>query len=696
MLKRRSRRLSGRRTETLRPEGVQPRQDFYNEFFQKSPIATALLDNRNDVLEINEAFHHLFGYSQEEARGQHLDTLIAYKEVVEEARRLTEDTIAGRVVTLETVRYSKSGEGIPVAILAYPVYDREQKVAVYATYADIRERLIYEKQLNTYSRILERSTEAVCIFSENGTINWVNRTFHELIGPYEEQWIETLQNLCVFRQEVYAEIMEALNAGQPWRGDVQATSLMGRQFPAWINAFSLGGDATGGSEHVILINDISDLRQKEERLDFLSYRDELTGLSNRSHFTEIFRTMVFSAGPETQIALLFIDLDDFKLINENNSHAAGDEILKYAAAILRSCLRDSDLLARYGGDEFVIAVSGQRADAIARRVVARIIEKLKMPLFINDLELSITVSIGIALYPQDGIDGNALIRHAEMAMYDAKRERKNSVQYFDPHIRSTVRDAFVIKNSLRNAIRDGELYLVYQPIVETESGRTMGLEALARWNSAKLGEIPPQRFIAIAEETHLISEIGSWVIQEACCQQMRLKEQGGPELLMAVNVSAIQLEDAGFPEVVAAAIRESGIDPRFLELEVTESIQAGNSDSCIAHLHQLKAMGVSISIDDFGTGYSSLAQLSQLPLDKLKIDRSFITTIQDSGTLIETIMAMASSLKLRVVAEGVETEAQYERLKALGCDYIQGYYFSRPLMPDALVMGVETHLKGQS
>lgn len=218
MMKRRSRRLSGKRIETLRPEGVQPRQDFYNEFFQKSPIATALLDNRNDVMEINEAFHHLFGYSQEEARGQHLDTLIAYKEVVEEAHRLTEDTIAGRIVTLETVRYSKSGEGIPVAILAYPVYDREQKVAVYATYADIRERLIYEKQLNTYSRILERSTEAVCIFSENGTINWVNRTFHELIGPYEEQWIETLQNLCVVRQEVYAEIMEALNAGQAWRG----------------------------------------------------------------------------------------------------------------------------------------------------------------------------------------------------------------------------------------------------------------------------------------------------------------------------------------------------------------------------------------------------------------------------------------------------------------------------------------------
>lgn len=678
-------------TDTIRPmvgnSGAKSPQseDYYSEFFKKSPVATALLNNKDQVMEINEAFHHLFGYSAEEAEGKYINDLIAYIGCTEEAIRFSENSIAGRVVNEETMRFHKSGESIPVSVLAYPVYDSEKEVAVYATYSDIRERLIYERKLNVYSKILEKSTEAVCVFNDTGTVLWVNQTFHDLIGSYEEQWMETLQSMEVIPGETYSDIITSLRAGGIWRGDVLATNLSGRQFSAWINAFGFESDAYEGSEYVLLINDISDLRQKEERLDYLAYKDALTGLSNRSHFSDVFRTEVFSAEAETEIALLFIDLDDFKLINENNSHATGDEILKYAAGIFKSSLRDSDLLARYGGDEFVIALRGQNADAISRRVLTRILDKLKKPVYINDMELNITVSIGIAFYPQDGIDGNALIRHAEMAMYDAKRERKNSVQYYDPNLRESVRDAFVIKNSLRNAVRDGELYLVYQPIVETLNGKISGMEALARWKSPRLGEVSPQRFIPIAEDADLIGEIGEWVVGEACRHQARLASLGYPDLFIAVNVSAKQLEDPAFVGIVEKAIRESGMAPDRLEIEVTESIQAGNRKECIERLKHLKTMGTSISIDDFGTGYSSLSQLSQLPLDKLKIDRSFIMDMESSGVLIDTILAMASSLRLRVVAEGVETQGQYDRMKETNCDFIQGYYFYKPLSANGFV-----------
>lgn len=668
-------------------------QDYYTEFFNKSPVATALLDNEDRVLEINQAFGALFGYSEAETIGKSINSLIAYKAVTEEAETVSAESIAGNVVNLESVRFHQNGEGIPVSILAYPVYSRQEKVAVYVTYTDIRERKIYERQLNVFSRILEKSTEAVCIFNECGTIQWVNQTFHDLIGAYEDQWIETLSSLAVLRPEVYEDVLTALKAGRTWRGDVQATGLNGNMFPAWVNAFCLGADEVEGNEYVILINDISDLRQTEERLDYLSSKDELTGLSNRAHFMEMLRTSVFNAEADEQIALLFIDLDDFKLINENNSHATGDEILRYVASLFRASLRDSDVLARYGGDEFVIALKGQKAVSIARRVVDRILDKLKQPIFINDLEMNITLSIGIAFYPQDGVDSNALIRHSEMAMYDAKRERKNSVQFYDDNLRESVRDAFMIKNSLRNAIRDHEIYLAYQPVVDTFTGRIMGMEALARWDSPRLGQVPPDRFIPVAEDADLIDEIGQWILNEACSQLARLNAQGYPDLFMAVNVSVKQLESKEFIEVVEKALGASGIRPAQLEIEVTESIQADKSKACIERLHQLKRLNVSLAMDDFGTGYSSLAQLSHLPLDKLKIDRSFVVDMDSNASLIDTIMAMASSLQMKVVAEGVETEAQYHSLRDSRCDFIQGFYFSKPLSPEELLALLQANLQ---
>lgn len=668
-------------------------QEYYGEFFNKSPVATVLLDNQDHVIEINQAFQALFGYTEKDAVGKPINSLIASKGNLAEAEAISADSIAGQVVSLESVRFHKNGSGIPVGILAYPVYSLDKKVAVYVSYTDIRERQIYERKLSVFSRILEKSTEAVCIFEEDGTIQWVNKTFHDLIGPYEEQWIETLPSLEVIKPEVYAEVLEALKSGRSWRGDVEATGLNGKIFPAWINAFSLDGDDLEGTDYVILINDISDLRQKEERLDYLVSKDSLTGLSNRAHFIEVFRTMVFSADAEEEIALLFIDLDDFKLINENNSHATGDEILKYASTLFRSSLRDTDVLARYGGDEFVIALRGQNAESITNRVVNRIIDKLKKPIFINDLEMNITISIGIAFYPQDGIDGNALIRHSEMAMYDAKRERKNSVQYYDANLRETVRDAFIMKNSLRNAVRDGEIYLAYQPIVDAVTGRIVGLEALARWLSPRLGQVPPDKFITVAEDSDLIGEIGQWIIHEACTHQVRLRQAGFADLCMAVNVSVKQLEAKEFIGIIESALQQSGIRPMDLEIEVTESIQVDKAAECIQRLNQLKELGVSIAMDDFGTGYSSLAQLSRLPLDKLKIDRSFIVDIGSNKPLIGTIMALANSLNLKVVAEGVETEEQYLCMKESGCDFIQGYYFSKPLSPEDLMNSLQENLR---
>jgi diguanylate cyclase (GGDEF)-like protein len=392
------------------------------------------------------------------------------------------------------------------------------------------------------------------------------------------------------------------------------------------------------------------------------------------------------------IALLFLDLDRFKDINDTLGHTCGDQLLTAVADRLREGLRPSEFLARLGGDEFVFLVTGLRDKRSAGSFAHSILELLNTPFEVDDKELFISTSIGIALSPDDGDDGDTLLTHADMALYAAKEQGRNAFSYFSEELNREARERRHLEGSLHRALSNGEFHLEYQPQIELRSGRIFSFEALLRWQHPDEGLIPPQRFIPVAEETGLIRRLGEWVLQTACLQCRQWQQPGLPPVRVAVNVSGHQFNQPGFIDMVDRVLEETGLDPELLELELTESSLMAGAQESIMTLIDLKVRGMHLAIDDFGTGYSSLSYLKHFPIDRLKIDRSFVRDIVrdlDDRAIVEAIIAMAHSLGLRVLAEGVEHEDELELLRERGCDEVQGFYFAQPLPPE----GVERYLQ---
>lgn len=435
--------------------------------------------------------------------------------------------------------------------------------------------------------------------------------------------------------------------------------------------------------------------QGELRIHQLAYYDTLTGLPNR----ELFRARL-SQGIDLAkrhgrcLGVLFLDLDNFKRINDTLGHSVGDRLLKTAAERLMRSVRSSDAvtrtpgqdgserLARLGGDEFTVLPSEIGRSEEAAGVAARILANLSEPLQLAGLEMTVTASIGIAVFPQDGEDAETLVKSADMAMYSAKRSGGNSLQYFNRSMNEAALKRLTMENHLRRAVERGELSLHYQPQLDLVNGGICGMEALLRWDSPELGRVSPAEIILLAEETGIIVPIGSWVLKTACTQVKAWRDAGISLPRIAVNVSVMQFVQAGFPELVDRVPHETGLEPAVLELEITESLLMKDADHAIDTLRRLKALSVQLAIDDFGTGYSSLSRLKHFPIDRLKIDQSFISAINsDMGdkAIATAIIAMADNMKLKVIAEGVENKAQLDFLKGRCCDEIQGYYLSRPL-----------------
>jgi diguanylate cyclase (GGDEF)-like protein len=385
------------------------------------------------------------------------------------------------------------------------------------------------------------------------------------------------------------------------------------------------------------------------------------------------------------VALLFLDLDRFKLVNDTLGHRAGDTLLQLAAARISSAVREQDTVARLGGDEFTVILPDVASPAGAANVAEKIIESLSACFLVEDKEVVIGASIGIAVYPLAGEDAETLVKHADIAMYRAKEAGRHNYQFYRPGHEGQPRDIFELEHGLRRALEGGEMRLVYQPQIEIESGAIVAVEALLRWQHPSRGEIPPSDFIPVAEDSGLIASIGEWVLREACRQNKAWQEAGLPPVRVAVNMSVRQLRNARFAERVAEILDETGLDADWLEIELTESMVMQFAKDVMDVLWQLKSLGIRLSIDDFGTGYSSLSYLKRLPVDTLKIDRSFVEgldTDANDRAISNAIIAVASSLNLRVVAEGVETEKQLWFLREHACCDAQGFFFSRPLEAD--------------
>jgi diguanylate cyclase (GGDEF)-like protein/PAS domain S-box-containing protein len=541
--------------------------------------------------------------------------------------------------------------------------------------------------------LLERGVESTVnavLISEyrepRNPIVYANRAFEKITG-YSRA--EALGRNVLFLQgddrdqpELEA-LVEAVRDERPYRGALRSYRKDGSL--CWIEVHVAPvRNAEGTATHFItVLHDISETRRYQEELAHKANYDSLTSLANRNLFSDrINHAIARSARYRTGVSVCVAGIDKFNVVNDSLGYAAGNELLRAIAARLRSRFRAVDTIARPGGDEFALLLVDQPGEPALATQIQRLQEVFSQPFPAGDREVHLGAAIGVSVFPQDGDDAATLLKRAEIAMHRAKEHGPNSYRMFTSEMGSRAAERLTLESDLRRALERDEFQLHYQPRIELASGRIAGAEALLRWNHPERGRIPPASFIPLAEETGLIVPIGEWVLREACRQNRAWREAGLPPLTVAVNISAPQFRSAGIDAKVAAALAEAGLDPRGLELELTESLVMHDAEEVIAILRSLKAMGVMLAIDDFGTGYSSLSYLKRFPVDHLKIDQSFvrgIATDSDDAAIASAVISLGKALGLRVVAEGVETEAQRAFLKARGCHEIQGYLVGRPM-----------------
>ena len=556
---------------------------------------------------------------------------------------------------------------------------------------DITERKRNEQKLRLAARVFESTGEGIVITRPDGEIIAVNPAFSEITGYSEAEALgQNPRLLNSGRQppEFYAAMWQAVGNGHQWRGEIWNRRKNGEVYPEWLTLSAVKDEQGRISNYVGVFSDISLLKNSQQTAEFLARHDALTGLPNRTLFQDRLQHAVTRARRDNQsMAVLFLDLDHFKNVNDTLGHSVGDQLLRYVAQQMADQLRQCDTIARLGGDEFVVLLEQDVTPESLQVVVNKLLGLFVEPLQIAERLFYITASIGISRYPQDAQDADNLLKQADLAMYDAKRKGRNMAQHYQVALSADLLDRMSLENELRKAVRNNQLLLHYQPQFELDGEHLAGVEALVRWQHPELGMIPPSRFIPLAEEMGLISEIGDWVMQQACAQVAAWREQGFNVPRMAVNLSVQQIEHRDLASRVARLLNQYRLDAGQLELEVTESTLMGQHQHATQTLFDLEKLGVQLSIDDFGTGYSSLSYLKRLPVHRLKIDRSFIRDIgrdpHDEAT-VRAAIALGHSMSLQVLAEGVERPEQADFLRREGCHLVQGYWYGKPLTADEI------------
>jgi diguanylate cyclase (GGDEF)-like protein/PAS domain S-box-containing protein len=542
-----------------------------------------------------------------------------------------------------------------------------------------------EDNLRKLSRAVEQSANAVMITNYSGVIEYVNPWFSRMTGyPADEIVGKTTTQLKSDRtpDETYQEMAETLLMGKEWIGEVHRARKNGDLYWCLETVSPLKNEAGEITHFVAITEDISERKQAEETIRHLAFHDALTGLPNRRLFKDrLHQAVAVSHRSGTSFALMLLDLDRFKTVNDTLGHGIGDDLLIAVAERLGAAIREGDTLARMGGDEFALIAIGIKQPEEMAHLAEKLLNILQSPFYLQGHELYASTSIGITLYPADASDEDVLVKNADIALYHAKDQGRNNYQFFTGDTNAAMLYRLALENSMRWAIERNEFVLDYQPQMDIPSGEIHGTEALIRWQHPEFGLIAPAQFIPLAEETGLIVTIGEWVLRTACTQAKAWDLAGMP-MRISVNLSARQFQQGDLAERIGNILRQTGLSPALLEVELTEGILMEDTVQTGTILNQLHGMGVQISIDDFGTGYSSLSYLKRLPIQLLKIDQSFVRDINtdpDDRAIVTAVIALAHSLKLKVVAEGVETQEQLSFLQEHGCDIIQGYLYSRPV-----------------
>lgn len=570
------------------------------------------------------------------------------------------------------------------------------------SFRDITQKLLEEDELRIRERAIEASTHGVVILDISKPtlpIIYVNKAFERITGYSERQILG--QNLTFLHGSQmehvnHKRINLAIKELREETVELESYRRNGEVFWAEVSVAPVRDSFDNVKHYVCILNDVTQRREMEQQLIQQATHDSLTELPNRVLLIDRVDQAILQAKKKgSMLGFLFLDLDHFKMTNDTLGHSIGDRLLQAVSNRLLIATDDFDTVCRLGGDEFVILLQDVASELQAQQKAEEILESIAKPFQIDQHNLEVTGSIGISYFPKDGDDYESLMKSADLSMYHAKDSGRNTYRTYDKEMNMRIINRMQLDNALRDSLKKNEFHLVYQPFINLATNKVIGFEALLRWHSHILGDVPPNEFISMAEENGLILDIGMWVLKEACSQLVRWHAQGYDHLTVAVNISGRQFRQAHLSQLIEKILLETGLPARFLELELTESLLVDNVKHAVETMYELKDMGTKLVIDDFGTGYSSLSYLKQFPVDKLKIDRSFISELvnrENDAAITRAIINLGHSLNLEVLAEGVETDLQREFIVQHGCDYAQGYYFSMPKKPEELKEFISHHL----
>ncbi len=682
---------------------------------EAAPDAVVLMNSEGILTGWNGQAEKIFGWTRKEAIGQMLHDMIIPPRYRSEHIRGLEHFLAtgeGPVLNrrIEITGLHRDGHELAIELAISPVRQKD-KYEFCAFIHDITLRKETQNLLMAAKESAERSSAELigyiqaidqhalvsvtdsfgCIIQANAKFCAISGYSREELLGHDHRIVNSGKHSCAF----FAEMWKVITRGETWHGEICNRAKDGTLY--WVDSSIVPlKDVDGKIVRYISVRvDITKRKESEQHIQILAYYDVLTGLPNRTLLHDRLGQLIAESHRDRQkFALLYIDLDRFKYVNDSMGHAVGDKLLQIVALRLRECVREADTVSRISGDEFIILLRETNAQGAAR-VARNILKKLNLPCEVDSLQFATHASIGISIYPDDAgseDEINTLIKHADVAMYRVKAEGRSNYLFFEPGMNFRAKQLFSMENDIRLALERNEFTLHYQPQVDLISGMVCGAEALLRWRHPEKGSISPAEFIPVSEETGQIIPLGEWVLRTACAQLAKWRQQGMPVFPISVNLSVSQLRQPHLAQLVIDILEETGLHPHDLELEITEGVMMNEAQATMAFLNQMHELGVQLAIDDFGTGYSSLSYLKKMPLDRLKIDQSFVrdvATDENDAAIVRSIISLGHQFKLQVIAEGVETVEQLDFLRVRGCDEIQGYYYSRPLPVDEFAMFVK-------